>query len=179
MNSSMRTRLFICSAVFSSALLGCSQERHFSQPNSGMEPTVLEGEKFVVDTTAYRRGAVSRGDVVVFKHDGLLILKRVIAISDDAVEGRDFQVILNGKPLKEDYVQHTGKNSISEQTSFLRSFSQVKVPGGRIFVMGDNRDYSDDSRDPTFGSIPAEEIIGKAVRIVKSDRPQREGSAIR
>jgi signal peptidase I len=115
----------------------------------------------------------------VFKHDGLLILKRVIAISDDAVEGRDFQVILNGKPLKEDYVQHTGKNSISEQTSFLRSFSQVKVPVGRIFVMGDNRDYSDDSRDPTFGSIPAEEIIGKAVRIVKSDRPQREGSAIR
>jgi hypothetical protein len=90
MNSSMRTRLFICSAVFSSALLGCSQERHFSQPNSGMEPTVLEGEKFVVDTTAYRRGAVSRGDVVVLKHDGLLILKRVIAISDDAVEGRDF-----------------------------------------------------------------------------------------
>src|SRR3954465_4911337 len=90
MNSSMRTRLFICSAVFSSALLGCSQERHFSQPNSGMEPTVLEREKFVVDTTAYRRGAVSRGDVVVFKHDGLLILKRVIAISDDAVEGRDF-----------------------------------------------------------------------------------------
>jgi len=179
MNSSMRARLLVYPIVLFSALLGCSQERRFTQPNSAMEPTVLEGEKFAVDTTAYRGRAVSRGDVVVFKHDGLLILKRVIAISDDIVEGRDFQIILSGKPLREAYIQHTGKNSISGQTSFLRTFNQVKVPSGFIFVMGDNRDYSDDSRNPKFGIITAEQVLGKAVRVVKSDRPQREGSAIR
>src|SRR4051812_44725008 len=105
MNSSVRTRLLIYSTLLFSALLGCSQERRFIQPNSAMEPTVLEGEKFAVDTTAYRDRAVSRGDVVVFKHNGLLILKRVIAISGDIVEGRDFQIILNGKSVREDYIQ--------------------------------------------------------------------------
>jgi signal peptidase I len=144
-----------------------------------MQPTVLEGEKFGVDTTAYRERTMSCGDVIVFKHDRLLILKRVIAISGDTVEGRDFQIILSGKPLREDYVQHSGKNSVSRETSFLRTFDQVKVPVGHVFVMGDNRDYSDDSRDPKFGMIPVEGVIGKAVRIVKSDHPGREGSTIR
>ena len=175
----MRKRLPIYSIVVFSALLGYSQERQFTQPSSAMEPTVLEGEKFAVDTTAYRDNAVSRGDVVVLKHDGLLILKRAIAVSDDTVEGRDFQIILNGKLLREDYVQHTGRNSISSQTSFLRTFNQVKVPVGHIFVMGDNRDYSDDSRDPNFGMISAKDVLGKAVRIVKSDNPRREKSTIR
>lgn len=179
MNSFMRKRLPLHSIVLFSALLGFSQERRFTQPNSAMEPTILEGEKFAVDTSAYRERNLSRGDVVVFKHDGLLILKRVIAISGDTVGGRDLQIILSGKPLREDYIQHTGKNSISGQSSYLRTFNQVRVPVGHAFVMGDNRDYSDDSRDPKFGMISVEEVIGKAVRIVKSDHPQREGSTIR
>jgi signal peptidase I len=132
-----------------------------------------------VNTGAYRDGTISGGDIVVFKHDGLLLLKRVIAISGDTIEGRDFQIVLNGKLLPENYVQHTGKNSISSETSYLRTFGQVKVPIGRVFIMGDNRDYSEDSRDPKFGMISVEDVIGKAVRIVKSDQPGREGRTIR
>jgi len=156
----------------------CAQERRFTQPNNAMEPAVLEGEKFAVDPSAYRHVAPERGDLVVFRHDNILQLKRVIAISGDSIEGRDFQIILNGVLVQEAYVQHTGKNAISPSTSFLKSFPPTKIPTGRMFVMGDNRDYSDDSRDPSIGTIMVSEVIGKATRIVQSRIPGREGSAI-
>lgn len=158
--------------------LACAQERVFTQPNSAMEPTVLEGEKFAVDGSAYRNAKPERGDVVVLRHGDILVLKRVIAVGNDTLEGRDFRIILNGVQLQEGYAQHNGRNSVSP-SSFLKSFGPSKVPAGQVFVMGDNRDFSDDSRDPAFGTIPVTEILGKAVRIVRSKDSRREGIAIK
>jgi signal peptidase I len=170
--------------VFVSTILlllsaACAQEKRFTQPNSAMEPTVLEEEKFAADMNAYQNQAPQRGDVVVFHHDDILMLKRVIAIAGDTIEGGSFQIIVNGTTSREGYIQHKGKNPISPSFSFLETFGPVKVTAGRVFVMGDNRDFSDDSRDPKFGTIPISEVQGKAVRIVKSGDPQREGLAIR
>ncbi len=141
-----------------------------------MEPTLLKGEKFTVDTHAFDDHAPSRGDLIVFSHAGILLLKRVIAVAGDRVEGKDLQIVLNGKLMKEDYIQHTGGGSVP---TFLRTFPQVTVSTGHVFVMGDNRDFSDDSRDPSFGTVPLKDVLGKASRIVKSDDPRREGSALR
>lgn len=174
----MPTRLVFVSMILLFLSVACAQEKRFTQPNSAMEPTVFDGDKFVADMNAYQNQAPGRGDVVVFHHDDILILKRVIAIASDTIEGRDFQIIVNGAVIHEGYIQHTGKGSISPPFSFLRTFGPAKIMTGRVFVMGDNRDFSVDSRDPKFGTIPTAEVRGKAVRIVKSNDPQREGIAI-
>jgi signal peptidase I len=85
---------------------------------------------------------------------------------------------VNGGPIHEDYIQHTAKDAITPSSSFLKSFGPTKIVTGQIFVMGDNRDLSDDSRDPKFGLVSTKEVRGQAVRIVKSSDPQREGIAI-
>jgi signal peptidase I len=143
-----------------------------------MEPTLLNGEGFAADMNAYQNQGPGRGDVAVFRHDDILILKRVIAIGGDTIEGKDFQILLNGAPIHEGYIQHTGKGSISPFFSFLRTFGPMKIIKGSVFVMGDNRDFSDDSRDPKFGTIPTTEIHGRAVRILKSNDSHREGIVI-
>jgi len=159
-------------------LSACAQEKRFTQPNSAMEPTVIEGEKIAADMDAYHNSSPARGDIVVFHHDDILMLKRVVAIEGDTIEGRDFQIILNGAPIHEAYVEHTGKNPIAPQLPFLRAFGPVRIGASSIFVMGDNRDFSHDSRDPSFGTIPITEVRGRAVRIVKSNDARREGTAI-
>jgi signal peptidase I len=143
-----------------------------------MEPTVLEGEKFAVDTMAFHDRLPSRGDVIVFHHKGVVVIKRVIAVSGDKVQGKDFEILMNGKLHNESYIQHREKSRIPAD-NFLRTFAGVIVPEHAFFVMGDNRDVSDDSRDPAFGTIALSDIIGKAVRIVKSSDPKREDTAIR
>src|SRR5579863_391001 len=165
----VRLLLLSCSLLCSA----CAQERRFTQPNSAMEPTVLEGEKFAVDPSAYRTVGPQRGDLIIFRHENILVLKRVVAITGDTVEGREFQIIVNGTQVQEAYIQHRGKNAISPSSSFLKTFPPTKIPADRIFVMGDNRDFSDDSRDSRFGTIPVTEVLGKAVRIVKSSDPRR------
>jgi signal peptidase I len=175
----MLSRLVFLSTILLLLSVACAQEKRFTQPSSAMEPTVIEGEKFAADMNAYQNQAPGRGDVVVFYHDDVLMLKRIIAIAGDTIEGRDFQIIVNGAPIHEDYIQHTGKNAISPSSSFLRSFASVKIETGSVFVMGDNRDFSDDSRDPKFGTIPIVEVHGRAVRIIKSTDSKREGTPIR
>jgi signal peptidase I len=61
-----------------------------------MEPTILSGEKFTAEMKPFQP---LRGDLVIFHHEGVLIVKRVIAVGGDVVEGRDLKVLLNGKLL--------------------------------------------------------------------------------
>lgn len=164
--------------IFTIGLLGCSHKRVFVQPNSAMEPTILKDEKVVVNMVAYHDKRPARGDVVVFKHDGLLIVKRVIAVVNDTIEGQNFQVVLNGKTLQENYVQHQGESSAQGQFFYLKTFKPETVPAGEVFVMGDNRDYSHDSRDPGFGAVSVQDVVGKAVRIFRSEVVEREGKII-
>ena len=180
MNLRVFKPIWLLVVILLSLWSACAQEKVFTQPNSAMEPTVLDGEKFAVDTNAYRNAAPGRGDIVVLRHGDILILKRVIAVAGDTIEGLDFQITLNGALLREGYVQHTGKTSVSASPSFsfLKTFRQTKVSAGQLFVMGDNRDFSDDSRDPSFGTVPGTDILGRAVRIVKSKDSRREGTVI-
>lgn len=79
---------------------------------------------------------------------------------------------MNSNLLTESYIQHLANaGTISYSVSYLKDFGSVRVSTGKVFVMGDNRDYSHGSRDLNFGSIPIQDVVGKAVRFVGSPEP--------
>jgi len=133
-----------------------------------MEPTILQEEKFSVEMKPFQP---LHGDLIIFEHEGLLLVKRAIGVSGDVLEGRNLQVFINGKLLDEPYVQHIGKHP-----SFLKSlenFGPISIPADKLFVAGDNRDYSFDSRDPRFGLISVSDIKGRPIEILYSPKPER------
>ncbi|HEV8524008.1 MAG TPA: signal peptidase I [Terriglobales bacterium] len=154
-----------------------AEEKLFKQTNNSMDPTIVAGEKFAVDMDAYRTAQPARGDVIVLEQDGILVVKRVAAVGDDTIEGKAGQVFLNGKLL--DGNSGRNKAELRPEFSFLDNFGPIKVPAGQFFVLGDNRAYSRDSRDPAFGLVPATQIRGRAVRIARSHLEGRTSKPIK
>ena len=156
-------------------LLACNgTERVFTLPNNSMEPTIKRGEKFAGDVHTFQP---QRGDLVVCEQGGNLLVKRVIGIAGDVVEGHDLKVTVNGRLLNEPYIQHVGNRPLTPET--LENFGPITVSAGHFFVAGDNRDFSFDSRDPRFGLVPTTEVKGKPLRIVDSSDPARRGLRLR
>ena len=156
----------------------------FKIPTGSMENNLLIGDhllvnKFMFGPTAspveralLPIGTIGRGDVIVFKYPeepSRDFIKRVIGLPGDTVELRDKRVSLNGTPLDEPYVylgEPPGTSSeFQEVTSFdvRERYGPVTVPPGQYFVMGDNRDNSQDSR--YWGFLPRDYVKGKAVVI--------------
>ena len=168
--------LFIPLTVVSSHFIGvglilASGFRAFTVPSTSMESTILRGERIVVDTRYYQKHLPQRGDVLVFRKDDLYVIKRIIAIGGDTIEGKDQQILISGTILKEPYVQHTQPHGNAPE---LDDFGPVLVPDGSYFVIGDNRDISLDSRYPGYGLVSSRSIVGKALYTIsahlKSDR---------
>jgi signal peptidase I len=135
----------------------------FYIPSASMEPTLEKGDRVLVNKLSYDLHDVNRGDVVVFElpsdrvgPDGIKdLIKRVVGLPGEEIESRDGQVYIDGKLLKEPYLAEgvtTDHPPIEKQT----------VPDGHVFVMGDNRDNSADSRFPNRGPIPIDTIVGRA-----------------
>lgn len=117
-----------------------------------MSPTLEDGHWILLNTF---KNTYDRGEIVVFDtpNDGLFI-KRIIGVEGDQVEIRDGSVYLNGKKLDEFYVN--GKGTLFGQ--------EMVMPEGHVYVMGDNRSNSIDSR--VIGSIPESEIIGSLMTFI-------------
>ena len=125
----------------------------FSVPARSMAPTLEPGDHVLVNKLAYRTGDPQRGDLAVVKapRTGELLLKRVVGVGGDEVEIRDGVLYVNGRAPREPYVDHDASDSVY--------FGPVEVPAGRLFVLGDNRANSDDSRQ--LGPVAADDAIGR------------------
>ena len=125
---------------------------------TSMEPTVEPSDYLLMNRQAYNFGEVERGDIVIFRSDlkldethNKLLIKRVIALSGDTISIADGKVVVNGKEIKEPYIAEGGTPGAMEE---------MTVPEGQLFVMGDHRTVSVDSR--VLGCIDEDDIEGKA-----------------
>jgi len=128
----------------------------FRIPSESMVPTLLVGDRVLANKFIYRLTEPERGDVVVFESvgegDDQKLIKRVVGVAGDEIEVRNGILLVNGEEQEEPY--------LNENPSFNGSYEQTEVPEGYVFVMGDNRANSADSR--VFGSLPVENIEGEA-----------------
>jgi len=155
----------------------------YNIPSGSMKPTLLVGDFILVNKLVYRFSEPQRGDIVVFKYPidpNIDFIKRIIALPGEEVEVRNNQVFINGKPLTlievgrgeengvrkviyEEVLPEGKKHKVQFYEDFpfsKRDFGPVVVPPNHYFVMGDNRDNSEDSR--YWGFLPRENIVGKA-----------------
>lgn len=119
-----------------------------------MAPHIDSGEIVLINTMAYRFRGPARSEIVAFRHDGPTsetFIKRVIGLPGDRVAIARGRVLVNGEPLAEPYVRFPD----------ARSFPEVRVPAGDLYVLGDNRANSEDSR--VFGVVPESSVLGRAV----------------
>lgn len=133
----------------------------FLVQGSSMEPNLHNGERLLVDKVTYRFRAPRRGEVVVFKNPTdprRKFIKRIIGLPGDKVEIRDNHVFLNGERLDEPYVLSPTLGPYGQP-----KFPAAEVPEGKYFVLGDNRNNSDDSRYPDVGFVPRENFVGRAL----------------
>jgi signal peptidase I len=164
-------------------------------PSGSMMPTILVGDRIWINKLAYDLKVPfstvrlttwsdpQRGDIIVFRSpaDGKRLVKRVVATPGDLIELRAEHLFINGQPaeygradssvdatlvLSETVYGRTHPVMIEPQKQALRSFGPVRVPEGRYFVMGDNRDSSFDSR--YFGFALRDSIIGRATMVAMS-----------
>lgn len=126
-----------------------------------MEPTLYENNYIFLSKQQYTFADIKRGQIVVFRSNietengaDKLLIKRVIALPGDTISIADGAVCLNGSLLVEAYIKEPFTNGYVEE---------MTVPEGRVFVMGDNRQNSLDSRDDRVGLISTDTIIGMAV----------------
>ncbi len=165
----------------------------FKIPTGSMEETLLIGDHLLVNkfvfgpsASAAERallpiGTIKRRDVLVFKYPeepDRDFIKRVIGLPGETVELREKKVYINGTPLEEPYVHFLsppgGPSELHEVTSFdvRERYGPVTVPADHYFMMGDNRDNSQDSR--YWGFLPRENIKGKSLVIYWSYQAERE-----
>jgi signal peptidase I len=179
-----RTVLQLASAAAVAFTARASLADHYRVPSGSMEPTVHVGDRIVVSKAAYglrlpmtdtyvvRYAAPARGDVVVIEPPddesrhvtdadvlGSVLLKRVVAVEGDLVEVRDGRVHIDGREVPE--------ARISLDSGGGPDLGPVRVPAGKVLLLGDNRGNSRDGR--TFGFVDREHVLGRAVSVIARD----------
>jgi signal peptidase I len=173
--------LLVLAAIVVTLVVKALLAQAFYIPSGSMEPQLHVNDRVVVSRTAYRLHDPNRGDIVVFPspiaepvHHGLVdgvvddvldalavgdrgddeLIKRVIGLPGEEIEARDGEVLIDGEVLREPYLPDDVRTE---------DFGPVKVPEGRVFVMGDNRGNSHDSRFSDIGTIDIDDLVGRAI----------------
>jgi signal peptidase I len=135
----------------------------FYIPSGSMLDTLEKNDRVLVNKLSYKLHDVRRGDVIVFERppnelDTSIndLIKRVIGLPGETVEVRDCRVIVDGRFVEEPY--------LSRPWTRTCTFGPITVPEGQVFVMGDNRDDSEDGR--VFGPIDEDLIVGRAFVLI-------------
>lgn len=132
----------------------------FYIPSGSMKPNLQIGDRILAYKFLYGLKNVKRGDIIVFKfplNPRKDFIKRVIGLPGDIIKVENKEIYVNGKQLSEPYIVHGDKWN----SGFPRDeYPPTPVPAGSLFMLGDNRDSSDDSR--YWGFVPAKNIVGEA-----------------
>lgn len=123
-----------------------------------MMPTLEHQQRLVVNKFIYKMRAPERGEILIFQYPrdkSRDFIKRVIAVPGDTIEIRDNNVYVNGELQNEDYILAKSR----------MDYPKTTIPEGHVFVMGDNRNNSEDSRFPDVGFVPYELLKGKAMLV--------------
>ncbi|MGJ7922410.1 signal peptidase I [Neobacillus sp. LXY-4] len=128
-----------------------------------MMPTLHNQDRMIVNKFSYKIGEPERFDIIVFHApEGKDYIKRVIGLPGDEIEYKDDILYVNGKAYEEPYLEEYKKavidGPLTEPFTLEEKIGKKKVPEGQLFVMGDNRRYSKDSRH--IGTIPMEKVLG-------------------
>jgi signal peptidase I len=130
-------------------------------PSESMAPTLQVGDQVIVNRFSHHLGAQpGRGDIVVFHPPTATdetFIKRVVGVAGDRIAVRDGRVVRDGEPQREPYARPCG------DAAACNTPRPVSVPDGHVYVLGDNRGASQDSR--VWGSVPVADVIGEAVAI--------------
>lgn len=144
----------------------------FKIPSGSMLHTLQIGDHILVNKFIYRFNEPGRGDVIVFlfpEDESRDFIKRIIGLPGETMEIRNRVVHIDGKPLAERYVTFQGAGGFGNPHTPFENFGPVHIPPGKLFVMGDNRDSSMDSR--AWGFLDRSKIRGKAMIIYWSWKP--------
>lgn len=133
----------------------------FVVDGASMMPTLQDRERVIVTKLVYFFKDPSPGDIIVFHAtEERDYIKRVIGVGGDTVEMKNDQLYVNQQPVEESYLDEYKRQAQAEGYFFTGDFGPIEVPDGELFVLGDNRMNSKDSR--MIGTIPLESVVGRA-----------------
>jgi signal peptidase I len=159
----LRLLALLLVALAGTELLRTHVAEPYTVAKTSMEPRIHDGDRLFVNKLAFRTGEPSRGDVVVFDTTdvpgsgdapGTTLVKRVIGLPGEVIQALDGDVVIDGAVIDDPW-------SDGDPTA---EFGPVRVPEEMVFVLGDNRGLSVDSR--TFGAVPIDSLIGRVEAII-------------
>ncbi|MFD0767893.1 signal peptidase I [Bacillus sp. CGMCC 1.60114] len=130
---------------------------------ASMQPTLYEGDKVIINKLVRKVDSYHHGDVIVIKTDNYYV-KRIIGLPGDTIEMKNDQLYINSQLQKESYLEKNKKQAKQLMMNLTEDFGPMIIPKNKIFVMGDNRLVSRDSRNG-LGLIDKDDVLGSLVAI--------------
>ncbi len=153
--------------------------RAFKVPSVSMAPTLNPGDHFLAKLERYGLRLPQRGDIVIFpfpEDRSKTFVQRIVGLPGERIQIKDKVVFINGCRLEDPWGVHFDRNSLSGDITPGDNFGPVNVPQGAVMVLGDNREFSYDSR--FWGLVEIKDIEGKALFIYWSDDRNRIGKQL-
>jgi signal peptidase I len=162
---------------FATSVLGAVIKPHlpwrtFTIPSASMEPTLHVDEWLIADMRYYDKHAPARGDVVLYRvpiDNETIYIKRIVGLPGDRVVFRDGHAVVNGAATDEPFA------NFGDPKAFFNTTAEVTVPPEQLFVVGDSRANSTDSRVRQHGMVPVSNLIGRAAEVFMTDQWSRAG----
>lgn len=170
--------LVVWSSLCAMGALAAAAQPHlrwqvFKVASASMEPTLRATEWLLADTSYFKQSTPSRGDVIIYRlpnYPGTTFVKRVVGLAGDKVVFGNGQMLVNGAAVVESYAR------VGDAKNVLNTTEEFVVPADHVFVAGDNRADSVDSRMwKQHGPVPMQNVVGRATEVFLTDVPERGG----